>query len=349
LAPDRHDCIKANEGRNEMRWFGFALALIGAAMVPVRAPLALEKATLAVPAFSLTFMDGYLADDLGLWAKHGLAVKSVLIAGVGSMNAVISGSADFTEASPLTLTRAVAHGQKVIAIAETLNRLIVEIVLRKDLAEKAGFDPKAPLAKRALTLKGRTIAVESINTIIHAYVRLMANRGGFDPEDIRIAVMQPSEMLAAFKIGQIDGFSMSLPWPMQPVLAGTAVTIASGPAGDPPDLVPFAHDVVVVKAETCTKRPALCEGIGQSFVDAARFLQEHPAQALALMQKRFSTLDPKLLEAAFNVVRSVSPSPPVPTKAALENADTYNIDAGLMKPEDKLKSYDAIFTDKYVR
>jgi NitT/TauT family transport system substrate-binding protein len=67
------------------------------------------------------------------------------------------------------------------------------------------------------------------------------------------------------------------------------------------------------------------------------------------MQKRFKTLDAKLLSTAFDEVRASTPRPPIPTRQALENADIYNIDAGLMKPEEKLKSYDDIFTDKYVK
>jgi NitT/TauT family transport system substrate-binding protein len=254
-----------------------------------------------------------------------------------------------TQASAITLTRATARGQKVLAIAETLDRLVVEVVLRKDLAEKAGFDPDAPLLKRAALLKGKRIAVESINSIIHAYVRVLATRSGFSPDDMEVTPMQPQAMLAAFESHQIDGFAMSLPWPLEPVLKGEAVTIASGPKGDPADMVPFAHDIVVVRPETCEKTPQVCVAIGKSFVEASNFLHDHPAEALTLMQKRFSTLDPKLLAVAFEEVRSVSPRPPVPTKEALANADTYNIDAGLMKADERLKSYDGIFTDKYVK
>jgi NitT/TauT family transport system substrate-binding protein len=328
---------------------GVALALAGLAAAPAQAQQQLVDVTMAVPAFSLTFMEGYIADDLALWQKHGINTKSVMIAGVGSMNAVLSGSADVAQVSAITLTRAAAHGQQTVEIAQLLDRLVVELVLRKDLAEAAHFDPKAPLEQRVQLLKGRTIAVESINSIIHAYVRLLAARAGLDPEAIKIAVMQPPNMVAAFEAKQIDGFAMSLPWPLQPVVAGTGVIIASGPAGDPPDMVPFAHNMVVARPDTCEKRPVVCQGIAQSFAEAARFVKEHPDDALALMRKKFPSLDPKLLQAAFDEVRAASPSPPTPTEKALENADLYNIGAGLMQPDDKLKSYQALFTDKYVK
>jgi hypothetical protein len=44
-----------------------------------------------------------------------------------------------------------------------------------------------------------------------------------------------------------------------------------------------------------------------------------------------------------------APSTPVPTVDAIEHADTYNIDAGLMKPEERLKSYAALISDRYAK
>jgi hypothetical protein len=93
----------------------------------------------------------------------------------------------------------------------------------------------------------------------------------------------------------------------------------------------------------------VCVGLGRSFAQAAAFVRDHPEETLALLAKRFDKLDPKLLAAAFAEVRSVTPYPPAPTEAMLKNAETYNIDAGMMQPEEKLKSYDGLFTDKYVK
>jgi NitT/TauT family transport system substrate-binding protein len=307
----------------------------------------LEPVTMANPVVSLSFSIGYVADELGLWAKHGLSVKTLEISGVGALNAVISGSADFAQPSGPSFTRAAAKGQRLLAIVMTTDRVSAQAVLRKGLA--AGFDPKAPLAERAKFLRGRTIAVESINSVIHAYALLMAHIGGYDPADIRIAVMQPPNMIAAFDTNQIDGFVMAPPWTQIPVLAGTAVMIASGPDGDPASLAPFANTILVTRPETCEKRPSVCAAMGRSFAEAAGFIKDHPDQALALVQGRFKTLDPKLLAASYEVTRSIMPVPPAVTKAALENDERLNVEAGLMQPDETLKSYDGLYTDAYVR
>ena len=44
-----------------------------------------------------------------------------------------------------------------------------------------------------------------------------------------------------------------------------------------------------------------------------------------------------------------TPRPPLITKADLENAELYNVGAGLLKPDEKLKSYDGLYTDEYVK
>ena len=60
-------------------------------------------------------------------------------------------------------------------------------------------------------------------------------------------------------------------------------------------------------------------------------------------------LDEHQLRAAFADIRKITPRSLVVSKAGLENAEIFNVEAGLLKPEEKLKSYDGFFTDEYVR
>ena len=186
--------------------------------------------------------------------------------------------------------------------------------------------------------------------MIHAYVRLLAARAGINPDDMRVAPMAPNSMLAAFQSKQIDGYAMSLPWPLKPVQDGEATLIASGPDGEPerhdpvrpqPDRDPAGH--------LRQKRRPLCMAMGRVDQGRHRLHQEQPDEAFAHLKKRFPTLDDKLLAASFEELRKVTPSPPIPTRAAIENSETFNVDAGLLKPDEKLKSYDGMFTDEFVK
>ena len=52
---------------------------------------------------------------------------------------------------------------------------------------------------------------------------------------------------------------------------------------------------------------------------------------------------------AIEVVRKSTPVSPAVTAEALANAENFNVEARLMRAEVKLKSYDGLFTDAYVK
>ncbi|HEX4195237.1 MAG TPA: ABC transporter substrate-binding protein [Stellaceae bacterium] len=336
--------------RSFRRW---AIVVVAAsafvALPPVARAQKLEPVTMAMPSEGLAYSLSYIADAKGLWAKHGLDLHEVLIAGIGATNAVIAGSVELSHASGASLTRAAAHGQRLLAIVAVLDRASVEIVLRKDVAEAAGFDPQAPLAQRAKVLDGRTISIDAINSIDDIFLRVIAKRGGLGPDAVRLAVLKADNALAAIATKQIDGIAMSPPWPQSAMLANGAVLVASGLDGDPPDYVPLTTTVVLTKPETCAKRRVICEGVGQAMKDAAQIMHEQPAEAEAIIAKRLPTMDPKLIAAVLQKITKATPSPLAVTAKALENAERLNIESGLLKPEEKLPSYDGLFTDAYVK
>ena len=321
------------------------LAALIAAVTPGNAQQ-LEDVIVAVPNFTFTLTPTLVADGLGLWEKHGLRFKMIQVQGVGATNAVIAGSADFAQAGGSTLTRANARGQKLIAIANTAERNIVNITLRKELAP--GFDPKAPLAQRAQFLRGKSIGVGSLQANPHAYLKVVAARAGIDPESIRVTALEGNAQLAAFASKSIDGMSNSPPFPLKPVLDGASVIIASGPDGDPPNAIDFAYNVVLTRPETCEKKKSVCQKMGMVYRDATAYILDHPKETIAILQKRFENLEPALIELAFEQIRKSTPRIPAVTRTSLENADDFNIEAGFMKKEEKLKSYDGLFTNEYV-
>jgi NitT/TauT family transport system substrate-binding protein len=338
------------EGRLRSR-FALVAAALGMALIaqpPGASAQQLQPVTMAMPSEGLAYSLAYIADAKGLWAKHGLDLHEVLIAGIGATNAVIAGSADVTHASGATLARAAARGQRLLAIVAVLDRASVEIVLRKEVAAAAPFDPKAPLAERAKALRGRTISIDAINSIDDIYVRVIAKRGGLDPDSVRLAVLKADNALAAFSTNQIDGIAMSPPWPQNAMLQHGAVLVASGLEGDPPDYVPLTTTIVLTKPDTCEKRRAICEGIGQAMKEAAQVLHGQPEEARAILTKRLPALDPQLIGAVLEKVRKATPEPLAVTRQALENAERMNIEAGLLKPEEKLQSYEGLFTDAFV-
>src|SRR5882724_2369981 len=161
---------------------------------------------MALPSATLTFSSAFLAEDAGFYKKEGLKVSHRTIVGVGSVNAVIAGSADFTVGTGPVFLRAAASGQRLLAFLNLVDKPLVELVLRKDIADAAGITDKTPFSERAKALRGQTIGIQGVGSIVHAWQRLVASRGGLDIErDIRIAPMDPPAMLPALQNKAIDG------------------------------------------------------------------------------------------------------------------------------------------------
>jgi len=325
------------------------LALAAFLALSAQPAAALDDIVITMPNFTFTSTPNLIAEELGLWAKHGLNARIVQIAGVGATNAVIAGSADFAQAGGSTLTRAATRGQRLLAIANTAERNIVMITMRKEVAEAAGFDAKAPLEKRAAVLRGKSFGVGAINANPHAYLMAVAARAGIGQDGLRVTALEGNAMWAAFQSKQIDGMSNSPPWPLKPVVDGLSVVIASGPDGDPPNAINFAYNVVVAKPETCEKRRQICVAMGQVVKEAIAYMHGHKAEVVALLGRRFSNLEPKLIAAAYDEIIKSTPKLPVVTRQSLENADDFNVEAGMMKADAKLKSYDGLYTDEFVK
>ena len=325
---------------------GLCLVLAALASPAARA----EDTTLAIPAQTVGLLVRYIADDQRLWSKEGLNVRILDIAGIGSMNGVIAGSADFTIASAPALTRAWAKGQKLVALL-TANRQSMSIVVRKDIAEAAHFDPNAPIATRGKVLKGRTIAIGGpVGALPDTVLKVIAMDAGLDPEaDVVATPLLPPEFMAAFAAKRIDGFSSSPPFPEQVVSDGTGILVSDARKGEPTEFSPFANGLLATRGDFCAGHKSVCEKMVHGLYEATRIIRNDPQTSLAVIKAHFGTYDDKVLEAAYETVKALTVEKPITTVEALENGDKMAIAAGFLKPEDKLPDYKPLIDNSYVK
>jgi ABC-type nitrate/sulfonate/bicarbonate transport system substrate-binding protein len=304
---------------------------------------------MALPAPTLTFSSAFIAEDAGFYKKEGLKVSHRILVGVASPNAVIAGSADFTIGTGPVFLRAAAAGQRMLAIANLIDKPLVELVLRKDVADAAGITDATPLAGRAKALKGKTIAIQGVGSIVHAWERFVASRGGLDIEkDVRIAPMDPPPMLAAMETKSVDGFATSLPFTTEAVVKGKAIMLASG-ASAAPDLLPFAYGLIYTRSDMCTKAREKCERIVRALAAANKFILEKPDEALEMVKKRFDKMDQQVLAAAWKTVAAAHAKDMRVTVQGLDHSQQVSLAAKLLDPKDTLKSFDGLYSDEFIR
>lgn len=303
----------------------------------------------ALPAQTLTYSAALIAEDAGFYKKEGLKVSIRFLTGVASPNAVLAGSADFTLGTGPVFLRAASQGQRMLAIANLIDKPLVELVLRKDVADAAGITAAMPMAERARALRGRTIGIQGVGSIVHAWERLVVNRGGLDVEkDVRIAPMDPSAMLAALESKAIDGYATSLPFTTQAVVKGSAVMLASA-VTDVPDLLPFAYGLLYTRPDLCTKEREKCVRMARALAATNAFIIEKPDEALDLVRKRFGKMDPALLKEAWQIVVKAHARDLNVSTASLDNSQKVSLEAKLLDPKDALRSYEGLFTDEFLR
>lgn len=336
---------------NRRRFEFFVLAFVFAPLGVAAAgePAAMEKTTLAIPAVNLGFIDRYVAEDEGLWTKQGLEVTIRNIQGVGATNAVISSSVDFAFASGPTVTRANAKGQKLVALATTIDQSDEDIIIRKDIADAAHFDPKAALAVRGKVLKGLTIATGGAGAIPDVVLKVVAREAGLALEDVTTAPMAPTEFMAAFQLKSISGFVSGPPFAQIALLDGTGVMVSDTTKGEPKQYAPVSSALLLAKASFCPAHHSICVKLVHGVAEASRFVHDHPEETLAVLKRHFGTYSDKVLEASLEALQPMMPVPPTTTPQQLENADRLDIDAGFLKPEDRLADYAAIIDNQFAQ
>ena len=327
-----------------------AVAGLAAGLLPGGARSQEIDVVMAIPSPSLSFAATFVAEDMGLYKKEGLNVTTRNLVGVAAPNAVLAGSAHFTIGQGPTFLKAASQGQRFYAIANLIDKPMIELVLRKDVAERLGFTDSMPMPEKAKRLKGLTIAIQGVGSIVHAWARYVFAKGGLDVEkDVRIAPMDPPAMLPALENKAIDGYAVVIPFTTEAILKGSAVMVASA-ITDAPELVPFGGAVLYALPPTCEKNREMCVRIGRVFASAAKIIQEQPDKVFEeVLTKRFPKMRPELLKAAWTQALAAHAKDIRVNDKQLENSQKVSLEAKLLAPADALKSFAGLYTDEFIK
>ena len=273
-----------------------ALALTGAGLARAADPI---PVTVALSSNSLAYGGLRIAEQLGIFAKNGLAVRTVVLdSGNAATAALISRSADFAGSGPGEVLTARARRQPIVIVANIYRGFAAPIVLSKAAAEKLADRQGAPVPDRYRALNGLVIAVPSATSALLAPVRASLEAAGGSAKFVYMA--QPA-MIPSLETGAVQGIVASSPFWSAPVLKGSGVLWLDAPHGEiMPGNEPASSAVLQTREDYAQARPDVIAKVRASFAELARAIAANPSGALAALRKAYPNVDPDALKLVFD-------------------------------------------------
>jgi NitT/TauT family transport system substrate-binding protein len=129
-----------------------------------------RKVRLAYSAFSVAFLNLFLAENIGLFKKHGMDVEMIQMAGPLPVAALVAGEIDYLTGFTTGLVAA-AQGAPVKGIMVAMRKPPFYIIA-------------APAIQKPADLAGKRIGVDRIGSLQHLVARLFLKVKGVSPEKV---------------------------------------------------------------------------------------------------------------------------------------------------------------------
>lgn len=271
-----------------------AVALLPAAL----SAQGLREVSIGLSSASFVPAPARLADQMGLFTKHGLAPRFVMTdSGSAVTAALLSNSVEAIVGGPGEHVAAAARGQDIVVVTNVYEGLGGSLILSRAAAEKAGVAPDAPVSERLRALDGLLIGSPSATSAYTVAVRSAAESEG---ASIRSTYMAQSVAPGAMERGVIDGFMAAAPAWSVPVVAGSGVLWLSGPGGDfPPQFAPASSISVQMTRATAEANPDLVEAFRNVFADFVVAVKERPDDVKAAVAALYPDLSAETIDILF--------------------------------------------------
>lgn len=283
-------------------WSKLLAFALGASMLAATAPAMaapLQELPIGLGSASLVGGSARVAKELGLFEKHGFDAKlSMMDSGSASVTGLVAGSFKVVVCGPGDLISVKARGQDVLAVEPTYTGLGVNLILAKDVADKLGVSPTAPVTERLKALDGLLIGTTSPTTVATISLKQAAEAEG---AKIRFTYMTQPAFFAALQTGAIQGHIGGAPFWAPSIIQGVGIQWINGSKGQfPPEFAPGISSLLATRADVAKAEPDFVRRVAAVFVDLGRAVQERPADVKAAIAKLYPSFDAKTIDLLFD-------------------------------------------------
>jgi ABC-type nitrate/sulfonate/bicarbonate transport system substrate-binding protein len=260
-------------------------------------------AGVAGPGINLVY--AYLAQDTGLWKKHGVDIK-LLTFESGSTLAQVARSGEIKIAinsGPTTIASR-AQGADAIIIASAVNTLPYSLVTAKGISN---WDQ----------LKGKKVGVSRFGSGTDTAIRLVCKKFGLDPAKDLIILQggtQPTR-LQALTAGALDATLLSPPLDFIAKKQGWFILVNIAQLG-----IPYPQLVIETTDRLNRENPKLVKGFLKGFVEAIYYGARYKDETKKVIKKNLKISDPEILDATYESFIKVTDYSAEPNLEGIRNA-----------------------------
>ena len=258
----------------------------------------LQRITIGLASGSLPSAAPRIAQQMGLFEKHGLDPKITQMddSSVATM-ALISGSIDFSVTAPSDVIISQARGQQLVAVATIYGGYSPVLVLSKSVAEQTGVSPTAPVIDRLRALNGLLIASTSAISNFTLGLKCATGTAG---STVRLTYMSQPAMVAALETGAVQGFMNAAPYYAVSALKGTGVIWVSGPRGEfPPGCATTYAATLNTSRRYAEVNPEVIRRVKAVFAEFADSVRHRPEDVKSAIAALFPDMSRSTIDLVF--------------------------------------------------
>ena len=232
----------------------------------------------------------YVAQEQGLFKKHGLGVKELLLlrgTGPAAAQMLVAGTAPIAALGG-ALVEAAIRGAGIAYIASTSNHLIFSIYSRSEIA-------------RPEDLKGKTVAVDAKGGSIELGTIIALKQFGLTlGKDVSSVYLGgPVPQLGALEKGIVDATTLSAPTTLRARKMGYKELIDIGALK-----LSYVHTAIGVNRAFAKNNPESVEAFLKAYIEAMKITREQPDAGMKAIAKYTKIADPEALQATYETFLS---------------------------------------------
>lgn len=249
----------------------------------------------SVPALSFAALD--VARSMNFFGYEGVKVEyQTLAAGSAMLQAVTSGTINMGDSASTEVATAATKGLGVQAVENT-SMMTQQLCVSKGWADSHGVNPNSSMQAKMKAMKGAKIAISGPGSVSDTLTRWLLHKyGGLNP-DTDASLVQIGGATAyvnALDGNRVQGFLNSAPG-----CASSKTGEILVQATNVPEWKNYVHEVLYTKSDWAAENSNAATRVATAVAMGNNFIHKHPDQAMALLQKDFSNVDPAIIKASF--------------------------------------------------